>query len=128
MSSELPDIIKQEDQEREQAVIDKGRIKNLKEGDQYVFDVQMDPKLLTSKTLKLLQKESNYRVEWCNRMANFITRLLREVLCSGIGHLGLFLISGLRTFNLSKKFHFYTCFKEHPFVSKIIIWVNICLK
>ena len=79
LSSELPDIIKQEDAERMDAIVERGRIKNLKEGDPYTFDVAMDPKLLTSKTLKLLQKESNYRVQWCHKMVHFITRILREV-------------------------------------------------
>ena len=41
---------------------------------------------------------------------------------------GLILISGLRTFILCMNFHFYTCWQYHPFVSKVVIWVNICLK
>ena len=41
---------------------------------------------------------------------------------------GLIPISGLRTFILRMKFHFYACSQDHPFVSKIVIWVNICLK
>ena len=41
---------------------------------------------------------------------------------------GLILISGLRTSILSMKFHFYTCSQDHPFVSKVVNWVNLCLK
>ena len=33
---------------------------------------------------------------------------------------GLILISGLRTFILTVKFHFYTCSQDHPFVSKVV--------
>ena len=79
LSAELPDIIKQEDAEKEQAVIERGRIKNLKQGEAYTFEIEMDPKTLTSKTLKILQKESNYRVEWCNKMCSFIHRILKDV-------------------------------------------------
>ena len=28
----------------------------------------------------------------------------------------------------SMNFHFYTCSQDHPFLSKVVIWVNICLK
>ena len=41
---------------------------------------------------------------------------------------GLILISGLRTSILSMKFHFHTCIQFRSFVSKVFIWVNICLK
>ena len=29
---------------------------------------------------------------------------------------------------ISMKYHFKICSKDHPFVSKVVIWVNICLK
>ena len=43
---------------------------------------------------------------------------------------GLILISGLRTFILSMIFHFFACSQDHPFISEVVIWVNIlvCLK
>ena len=34
---------------------------------------------------------------------------------------GLILISGLRTFILSMKFHFYTYSQDHPFVPEVVI-------
>ena len=44
---------------------------------------------------------------------------------TGMENLGLILISGLRTFILSAAFHFYTCSQDNPFVSKVVIWVNV---
>lgn len=79
LSGELPDIIKQEDAEKLAATIENGKIKNLKEGEAYVFEVEMDPKTLGSKTLKILQKEANYRVNWCRKTCNFILRILKDV-------------------------------------------------
>ena len=79
LSAELPDIIKQEDAEKLAATIEQGKIKNLKEGEAYKFEVEMDPKTLGSKTLKILQKEANYRVNWCRKMCSFILRILKDV-------------------------------------------------
>ena len=53
---------------------------------------------------------------------------IQNVLYQGWETLGLILISGLRTCILSMKFHFYTCSQDRPFVSKVVISVNICLK
>ena len=49
-------------------------------------------------------------------------RKIPPLICS---FAGLILILELKTFILSMKFHFYTCSRDHPFVSKAVIWVNI---
>ena len=46
----------------------------------------------------------------------------------GLETSGYVMISGLSTFILSMKFHYYTGSQDHPLVSKVVIWINICLK
>ena len=52
----------------------------------------------------------------------------RDVKLQGWETSGLILISELRSFILSMKFHFYICSQDHSFMSKVVILVNICLK
>ena len=46
------------------------------------------------------------------------------MLYSWMGNFRINPISCLRTFILCMEYHFYTCSQDHPFVSKIVIWVN----
>ena len=65
--------------------------------------------------------------EWWFRIIFWVS-LHQKYKLTGMGNLGLILISGLRTSILSMKFHFHTCSQDRLFVSKVLIWVKICLQ
>ncbi|XP_052792029.1 speckle targeted PIP5K1A-regulated poly(A) polymerase-like [Mya arenaria] len=81
LNSEVPEIIQQEDQEKQEAIMQKGRMPSRDKGD-YEFEIEMKPTMITPKFLKMLQKgdSGNVRVEWCKRVCAFVLRVLKETL------------------------------------------------
>ncbi|XP_060558381.1 speckle targeted PIP5K1A-regulated poly(A) polymerase-like [Ruditapes philippinarum] len=79
LNNEVPDIILQEDQEKQETILEKGRMP-AREAGEYEFEVELKPTQMSSKLLKQLQKGENYRVEWCKKMCDFILRIIKEVL------------------------------------------------
>ncbi|XP_053373907.1 speckle targeted PIP5K1A-regulated poly(A) polymerase-like isoform X2 [Mercenaria mercenaria] len=79
LNNEVPDIILQEDQEKQEQIMEKGRMP-AREAGEYEFEIELKPTQMSSKLLKQLQKGENYRVEWCKKICEFIIRILKEVL------------------------------------------------
>ncbi|KAL4222247.1 Speckle targeted PIP5K1A-regulated poly(A) polymerase [Mactra antiquata] len=79
LNNEIPDIILQEDQEKHEQIMEKGRMPARKQGE-FCFEIEMKPTQISPKLLKQLQKGGAFRLEWCKRTVTFIIRVLKEIL------------------------------------------------